>query len=417
MAKTIVIGAGVIGLTAAHELRKRGEDVLIVDKSLPGSGSSFGNAGWITPSLSAPVPEPGLVATSIKWMLKRDSPLYIAPRLDPDFIKFLWMFWRNCREDQYQHGWSALAHFNEKTMESFDQLQANGIKFEMHETGLLFISLDKQELMNSYESMRPLEQIGYTLPPILNGNEVQDLEPALRGGLAGGFHIKEERHVRPDTLTDGLVEWLEEHNVEIKTGVQVTGIRRKGSMVTAIDTADGPIEGDKFLLATGAWAGKMSKAMGFSMPVEAGKGYSVTVDEDEPRFKHSMYYTEGRTAFTPFDGGFRVAGTMELSGVNLNMRPIRVDAIWKQANELVTKPLRSNHKRAWVGMRPLTPDGLPIIGQIPRSENLYTATGHAMLGITLAPVTGIAIADLMTSGNPSINIDAFDPARFGTALS
>lgn len=416
MVKTIVIGAGVIGLSAAYELSKRGEDVLVVDKARPGSGSSHGNAGWITPSLSAPVPAPGLVATSIKWMLKRDSPLYIQPRLDPEFIQWIWKFWRNCRQEPYDIGYAALADFNQQTMSAFDQLRSEGVNFEMHKTGLLYFSQDENELQADWESMRQLEQIGYDMPKLLNGDEVRDLEPGLTKSVIGGFHVEEERHVRPETLVNGLVQKLSQLGVEIRSDVRVIGAQRRGSEIATLETEDGTLKADKFLVAAGAWSGKVMDRFGANVPVEAGKGYSVTVEDPEPAFTHSMYYLEGKTAFTPFDGGYRIAGTMELSGVNLKMRPERVEAIWRNANRLFDYKLSSDLKRAWVGMRPMTPDGLPVIGKMPKTDNLYVASGHAMLGVTLAPVTGIAIADLMHCGeSPDISIDAFDPARFNGA--
>jgi D-amino-acid dehydrogenase len=413
MARVVVIGAGVVGLASAYELRRGGADVTVLDMGQPGAACSAGNAGWIVPVISTPLPAPGLVATSLKWMLKPDSPLYIKPRVDPGFNRWLWRFWRNCRPAQFQAGLDALGRLNRRTMPLFDALVDDGVRFEMHRAGLLFVSFDRTMLEHAADEVGHLTGFGYAHPPLLSASDVRELEPGLSSAVAGGFFIEQERHVRPETLSAGLVAWLEERGVEILPGVEAIGLERRGRAITAVTTRDGSLAADQVLVAAGAWTGRLAAKLGIALPIEAGKGYSITYTAPERQLNHPLDLVEARVAVTPFDGGLRLAGTMELSGLNLRLEPTRVEAIRRSGERFLGAWSRGNEERVWVGMRPLTPDGLPVIGRLPVAENLYVNSGHQMLGVTLAPATGQVIAQYMLTGTSDIDLTPFDPARFG----
>lgn len=412
MGKTVVVGAGVIGLSIAYELRKRGFDMLVLDKGTPGSGSSLGNAGWIVPSFSAPIPAPGLVGTSLRWMFTRDSPLYINPRMNLERARWLWKFWRNCRPEPYEAGLRAMIDLNRQTFALFGRLAKDGIDCEMRQAGVLFVGLSRDAVDRAHGSMTALEAIGYRLPEILDRDDVRDIEPALSSKVAGGFRIVEERHIRPEGLVNGLVRKLMELGVEIQANVEVTGVRQQQRTITHVQTRDGDLEVDGCIIAAGAWSGKVARQFGFRLPIEAGKGYSITVDAPQSTMTQPMDFLEARTVFTPFEGAYRVAGMMELSGINTRLERDRVVAMWRAANRYFEHKLEGRSKHAWTGLRSLTPDGLPIIGRLSPKDNLYVATGHGMLGVTLAPVTAVALADLIHSGASAIDIDAFSPDRF-----
>jgi D-amino-acid dehydrogenase len=387
MTRVVVVGAGVIGLASAWALRKRGADVVVLERGLPGMGASAGNAGWIVPSMSTPLPAPGLVRTSLKWMLHNDSPLYIKPRFNPSFARWMWGFYRNCRPGPFEAGMNALVELNRRTFPMLDQMRADGVAFEMHSAGLLYVGLTRENVVNAHEHHAVLERYGYRLPPILDAVQVHALEPSLAPEVAGGFHLEDERHVRPESFTAGLVEWLTERGVEVRSGVEVTGIERQGGGVRAVATNLGPIEADAVLLAAGAWSGAVAKRMGFALPMEAGKGYSITIDQPPLDVRHPLDMIEARAAITPFDGALRVAGTMELSGLNVKLLQPRVEAIRRAGRRYLAGWQDGGKEHVWVGMRPLSPDGLPIIGRVPGAGNLFAATGHQMLGVTLAPAT------------------------------
>lgn len=416
MSRTVVVGAGVIGLACAWELRKRGEDVLVVDRGEAGAACSAGNAGWITPSISTPLPSPGLVGTSMRWMMKRDSPLYIKPRPNPAVAAWLATFWRNCSEDVYQRGLAALADLNSRTMPLFDQWQSEGIDFEMHKAGLLFLGLSEEAVAATAEEVAHVENIGYKKPKVLSGNEVRDLEPGLTQHVAGGFWIEEERHIRPETLTGRLVEQLNASGVETRAGVNVTGVTRKFGTITGVTTTEGSIAADRVLLAAGSWTGQLADSIGFKLPIEAGKGYSVTIEMPRRTITRPLDLIEARVAVTPFDEGLRLAGTMELSGLNLKLEPRRVEAIRQAGDRYLGDWRGGRNERVWVGMRPLTPDGLPVIGRVPGTDNLYVASGHQMLGVTMAPATGEVVAELMIDGTSHVDLQPFAPGRFTTGV-
>src|SRR5690606_12347931 len=199
---------------------------------------------------------------------------------------------------------------------------------------------------------------------------------------------------------------------EMRSGVEVTGFRRRGRQVTAVETRIGTFEADQVLIATGAWLGKTAKLAGVRIPMTAGKGYNATVTNPELKLQHPLYLVDVRVAVSPFENALRISGTMELSGINTNLDPRRVDAIRRGANRYISGWDKGTSQTTWVGMRPMVPDGLPVIGRAPGYENLFIAGGHAMVGISLGPSTGAVVADLMTTGQCETDLSPFDPARF-----
>lgn len=411
MSRTIVVGAGVIGLACAYSLKRRGRDVVVVDMGLPGQACTKGNAGWITPSISAPIPAPGLTWTSIKWMLRSDSPLYISPTAAPGLARWLWRFWRYCNPRDFVAGLNAVATLNQSTHAAFAQLEQDGVGFELHRDGLLFVFKDEHYMENVRHEFDYYKNYGYDVPARLSGDEIRRLEPAVSGAVTTGFLVKEESHVRPETLAAGYLAKLGELGVEVKSGVRAIRAAKSGGRVTGIETDDGSLSGDQVLIAAGAWSGQVTELFGVSLPVQAGKGYSITVEKSGPTLARPLYLGEARIGCSPFDGAVRFAGTMELSGINVDLDRRRVAGIRKGIREYLAEPLGDTEGTEWVGMRPLTPDGMPMLGKVPGFDNLFLATGHAMLGITLAPVTGELMADVMT-GQGSPIAKPFDPGRF-----
>lgn len=412
MGKTIVVGAGVIGLACAYELARRGEQVTVIDKGEPGKACSEGNAGWITPSISAPIPAPGLTWTSIKWMLSKDSPLYIAPSAVPHLTRWLWRFWRYCNIRDHLAGFHAQARLNQLTLDAFDRLDKDGLPIELHRQGLLFVFLDDYQMKKGKAEFELLQQYGYNLPQEIPGPTLRSMEPVLSDQVRSGFLVEREYHVRPETLSAAYVQWLRANGGIIRTPVDVKGPLRHGGKLVGVETADGPIEGDRVLLAAGAWTGLVAERFGLRLPVQAGKGYSVTIPMDTPPFTRPLYLGDVKVGASPFDGAIRFAGTMELSGINTRLDRERLVGVLRSVGRYFREPLTQRSGREWVGMRPLTPDGLPMLGGVKDTPNLYVATGHAMLGVTMAPTTGLVMADLMLEGKSRANLDAFVPERF-----
>ena len=408
-----MVGAGVIGLACAYSLKKRGRDVIVLDKAEPGAACSKGNTGWVTPSISAPIPSPGLMLTSLKWMLRSDSPLYISPSAVPGMARWLWRFWRYCNPRDYLHGLEAVAGLNRKTLSSFDALERDGVDFELHKSGLLFAFLDERYMKRVLAEFDHYRDYGYQVPTPVSGAALRGFEPALSDAVTSGFLVEQEFHVRPETLIAGYAKRLREMGVEIRSGVEVAGANgtRTGDRVRGVATSDGMVEAEEVLVAAGAWSGRVLEAFGVSLPVQAGKGYSITVTGAGPRLVRPLYLGEARVGCSPFAGATRFAGTMELSGVNETLDRRRVAGIRAGIGRYLRQPVKEGEGLEWVGMRPLTPDGLPLLGRVPGYRNLSVATGHAMLGITMAPVTGEAMADLLSGGGTEA-LAPFDPGRF-----
>jgi D-amino-acid dehydrogenase len=410
--RTIVVGAGVIGLACAYALRKRGRDVVVLDSGPPGGACSLGNAGWVSPSISAPIPAPGLTWTSLKWMLRSDSPLYIAPKAVPSMARWLFRFWRHCNRRDFEAGLRATAELNRHTLALFDSLAGDGIDCELHRRGILYVFCQEEYLRSNLEEFKPLTAVGYEMPSALDGPAMRAMEPELSDNVVGGFLVGAEYHVRPETLTAGYVKRLQELGVELQVGAYVAAPLGDKTKWRGVLTSNGPIEGDEIVLAAGAWTGGVAERFGVALPVQAGKGYSVTVPTTRGAFTRPLYLGEAKIGASPFEGAVRFAGTMELSGINLKRDPRRIKGLRQGIDRYMRRPLGPAEGTEWVGMRPLTPDGLPMLGRAPGQHNLFVATGHAMLGVTLAPATGEAIAQLVTDPKAGSLYAAFDPGRF-----
>lgn len=414
MGRIVVVGGGVIGLCAAYSLRQRGADVTVIEARDGAHGASVVNAGWITPSLTEPVPAPGLVKTSIKWMAKGDSPLYIHPASAPKLAPWLIAFWRKCNHRDHLRGMEATSELARRTMQTFDEMKAAGVRYEEHQDGLLYAYQSMETLQKDWEALTPLNKFGYTVPPILDAQAVHDFDPVLGPSVSGGYWFQQDRSVRPDSLTSGLREWLEERNVEFRSATRVTGFDAPDGTVRAVGTTSGAIPCDGAVIAAGVWTGEVARLAGVKLPIQGGKGYCLDYTPAPQTFSRPLYLHEARVAVTPFDGGVRLAGTMEFSGINDIMRPKRVAALSRTASTMLKDfPADPKHAtRIGNGLRPMTPDGLPVIGLLRGHRNLAVASGHAMLGVTLGTVTGEAVAETVLTGTAPEVVRPFDPGRF-----
>ncbi len=420
MARSIVVvGGGVIGLCCAVALRRRGADVTVIDAGPRERAASHVNAGWIVPTLAEPVPGPGLAVQSAKWMLRTDSPLYIAPRPDPAFIRWVIDFWRHCTAAASTAGTEATAALGERTFALYDDLRAAGVRFEQHEDGLLYAFRNERALHHDHAALAAILPPGYDAAPVLSGDEARALEPSLSDAVVGGFWLRQERSVRPDSLVTGLREWLAENGATLRDGERVVGFGGRGA-VESVVTDGATCPADAVVVAAGAWTAQVLAPLGIRLPLQGGKGYSIDFAPPpalpEP-IRHPLYLHDERVAITPMEGMLRLAGTMELPGLDDRIRPERVNALVTRTGEVIRGwPARVDTAgpgvRVWQGPRPMTPDGLPAIGFAPGWRNLAVATGHAMMGVTLAPATGEAVADLVETGRAPDLLRPFALERF-----
>jgi D-amino-acid dehydrogenase len=353
-------------------------------------------------------------------MLRSDSPLYIRPRLDPAFLRWTLRFWRHCNVRDYRAGLEATAALGAHAIAGYDALREAGVRYEEHCDGILFAYRTAMALEHDYATLEPIRRFGFEMSPMLNGDAVRDLEPSLSEVVVGGYWLPQERSLRPDSLVRGLVDYLDEHGVEVRRDTAVTGIETTGGRATAVFAGGERIPAETVIVAAGAWTPRLLRPLRVSVPIEAGKGYSIDL-APPPVLPHPvgrpLYLHETRVAITPLDGMIRLAGTMEFSGLNHRIRPERVAAIarsagWALAGWPRETPTSGPGVRVWTGSRPMTPDGLPVIGWLPGYRNLAVTSGHAMLGVTLATATGEAVAEMVTSGHAPEVIAPFDPRRF-----
>jgi D-amino-acid dehydrogenase len=329
-------------------------------------------------------------------MLDPESPLLVRPRLEPAFARWCFAFARNCRADRFAAGTRSLLALNDGTLAGFDALRSDGIDFEMHSDGLLLAAVSEQELDHEWKVLSEVRELGYagTLD-LLNRADVHRLEPALTSEVVGGIYAIDERHVRPESLTAGLAQYLRAHRAEVREGVAATRIVPTGRG-WSIETRSGEsASADRVIVAAGVWTRQLLAQLGTRIPLEGAKGYSITSPTTAPpSLRHAVMLHEAKVGCSPFSNAFRLAGTLELAGDNLALDRRRLDAIAAAARRYLGLALPTGWVE-WAGMRPLLPDGLPAIGRVPTADGVFVATGHAMLGVTLAAATADALAPLV----------------------
>jgi D-amino-acid dehydrogenase len=411
-ADVTIVGGGIVGLCLAEALVRMDVDVRVLECGRCGAQASAGNAGWITPGLSTPIPAPGVVPRALRWMLDPGSPLLVRPTLRPGFLRWSWDFWRSTSPRRYRAGMAALVPLGSRALATYDALRANGVSFEMHADGLLFVAHHESALEEELAALREQQALGF--PGRVERLSVADthaLEPALSDGIAGGILAADERHVRPETVTAGLTEHLRAHGADIREHVRVERIDRDGGGWAV--RADGEVlRSERAVIAVGAQTGAMLAPLGVRLPLEGAKGYSVTDAAPPVRPRRPLYLLESKAGVSPYDGAVRIAGTLELGSRDVEVDARRLRALDHAGAKYLDGWYASVGRKEWAGMRPLLPDGLPAIGPVPGHPGLFAATGHAMLGVTLAPVTAELLAPAVLGEPLSPALAPFGVGRF-----
>ena len=408
----IVVGAGAIGLSCAYYLNQQGHAVTVVDKGRVGSGCSHGNAGLIVPSHVVPLAAPGVVSQGLKWLFKATSPFYIKPRLSPTLGAWLWRFLRACTEERMRAAIPVMHGLLQTSLDLFEELEAAGIQGAGPERKGMFMVYEGDKGYKDCMRTAELAREQGLVVDELGEQTLRDMEPCLPKATAGGIFFQQDAHLDPAAMVSGMRDYLANRGVVFKENTKVTGFDRQGSKLTRVHTDQGPIEGAHVVLAGGAWSSKLLG--GIKLPVQAGKGYSITVDTKGGGPKLPMILAEAKVSVTPLGNQVRFGGTLELSGIDPRINRKRASGLLQAATEMV--PGFDSDSIAtediWAGYRPCTPDGLPIIGSYPGLDNLTVATGHAMVGISLAPVTDKLVGALVDGHKPCLDVGPLSVTRF-----
>jgi len=411
--RIVVVGGGVVGLCCAYELMRAGAEVIVVERDGCGGATSLGNAGWVVPSLSAPMPAPGITAQALKMIFKSDGPLRLRPRLDPDFLRWCWRFWRNSTQERCEAGLKALLRLNGQTIRLYKDLRASGVEFEMHESGLLIATLSEETLEEYAGLLETAKTAGYAGEVQLLGKEaLLRMEPALSDAVVGAVHAKDDLHVRPDTLLSGLASYLAARDVQILEDAEVYGLEPAGKGGWLVPTSREKLAADRVVVAAGMWSSELLAKLGMRIPLEAGKGYSVTARGRGTKPRHAMKLAEPNVACSPFEEAVRISGIFELGSRDLSVNRRLLEGVLRAASVFLRDWVMEEPRFEWAGMRPTTPDDLPLIGAVPGFEHLYVATGHGMLGVTLAPATAAALAPLVLEDHTVPELEPFRLDRF-----
>jgi D-amino-acid dehydrogenase len=409
----LIIGGGVIGAMSAYYLSQQGKQVTIVDRGRFGAACSHGNCGYICPSHVLPLTVPGTIGQNFPACLSRKSPLYIKPRLSFALMKWLWAFRRNCNREQMLRAGHALQSLLDPSRSLYEEIIANEqLACEWETRGMLFVYHTKHHFDGFATTAKLIEEnFGKTYERI-EADKLEAMEPALKPGLPGAWYFRGDALLRPDRLVAELRRVLLAADVKIKENVEVTEIIQSNGSANGIRTAKGEMSADAIVVATGAWTPMLQRQLGMKIPIQPGKGYSITMPRPSICPTYPVILEEHRVAITPMQSGYRIGSTMEFSGYDESPNPARIEALINGAKIYMKEPTAEPVQETWFGFRPMTPDSLPIIDRAPRCENLWLAVGHNMLGMSTAPATGKLLTEMMLGASTQIDPTPYSAKRF-----
>jgi D-amino-acid dehydrogenase len=389
--------------------------VTLVERGAPDHDCcSLGNAGLIVPSHFIPLAAPGVVAQGLRMMLNPRSPFYIRPRLSRDLIDWCWRFYRAANAAHVARAAPLIRDLNMASRRCYEELaERSDLEFGLVKKGLLMLCKTEQRLREEAELAKAARQLGLTAD-VVTPEEAARLNPGLRMEIAGAVHFAEDCHLIPPRFVAGLTRVLEASGAEFRWSTEVTGWRVGKGRIEAVRTSAGELSADEYVLAAGSWSPGLARGLRLRLPLQAGKGYSITLPQPPRLPTIAATLVEARVAVTPMGSSLRFAGTMEIAGLDPSIRSTRVNAILQAIPRYFPElgPDDFRGVKAWSGLRPCSPDGLPYLGRFSRYANLCAATGHAMMGLSLGPITGKLVAEILSGEPPSLDIGALSPDRY-----
>jgi D-amino-acid dehydrogenase len=406
-----VVGAGMVGLSTAWFLQERGLQVTVLDREGVAAGASWGNAGWLTPGLATPLPEPAVLKYGVRAVLSPSSPVYVPPSVNPRLLSFLTRFARNSTAGRWKSAMEALVPINRQALAGFDALAKAGVEAETYEAKSFLAAYrteaERTVLLQEIEHIKAAGQ-GIEFEAI-TGDDAREIEPSLSDAIGAAIRLDGQRFINPGEFVRMLAKSVVARGGEIVPNTNVSDVIDEIRGVRIV-TAEGESQPyDAVVMATGAWLGDLARRFGVKTVVQAGRGYSFSVP-----IAHvpagPVYFPAERVACTPLGDRLRVAGMMEFRKPEAKLDPRRINAIVEAARPLLRDADLDARTFEWVGPRPCTPDGLPLIG-VTSSPRVFAAGGHGMWGMTLGPATGQLLAETITTGRRPAELAPFDPLR------
>ncbi len=402
-----MIGGGIIGAMTAYHLTKAGWRVTIVERSGFGRGGSWGNCGIILPSHVLTLNTIDNLTLGLRWMLKKDAPFAIRPRFDPALFSWLGRFAAGCTQKGRDRSAAAVAGLTSTAVTAFEAiLREEGICCDWQQRGAIHLFRSPEAFARHASVDAETRRVGPGCIA-LDRNAMRSTEPAVGTGVVGAWMDENAAHLRPDVLMAELRRVLTRRGVSILENTGWRSFRIENGRAVAANTSRGEIRADAFAVATGAWTPLHGAALGRRIPIQPGKGYSVTLSDAKGAPDHPCFFEEYRSVATPWKSGLRLGGMMEFAGYDDRIEPVRIAALFSAAEKHLRLGSIGRVEEKWCGWRPMTVDGVPIIDRLPRAKNAVLAAGHNMLGISMAPATGRLAAEMLTGEKPHV-----DPAPY-----
>jgi D-amino-acid dehydrogenase len=409
----LIIGGGVIGMACAHYLAKAGRQVRLIERETVGAGASSGNCGLIVVSNLIPLCSPGAVSGELRRLFKRNSPLYIRPTTDPKRLLWLLKFARHCNPRHLKRAMRA----RESILHASDRLYRaligeEKLACEWETRGVLIVCRSESKMAAYGADNEMLKPFGLEARPYA-GKALHQLEPALQDSLSGAWHHETDHHLRPDLL---LQEWKKnmlQRGIAIEENCRLVALRHDRGRVTAADTEKGRYRAEYYVVTAGAWTPGLLRTMKVNLPIQPGKGYSITMGRPVICPRIPCILSERKVVATPWADGYRLGGTMEFSGLNDIVVEHRLENLKSAARQYLKEPIGEPLQAEWAGVRPMVYDDLPVIDRVSGKQNLFVAAGHGMVGLTMAPATGRLVMEMICGRSPHIDPGPYGLRRFG----
>ncbi len=414
--KTVLVaGAGVIGLCVAHFALRKGHRVIVVERgALDHDSCSLGNAGMIVPSHFVPLAAPGMIEYGLRTMWQPESPFYIKPRIDKDLIDWSLKFRQAATTEHVAQAAPVLRDLSMASRQCYIELAAQrNNDFGLVQRGLVMLCKREDALHEEGETAKTAHALGIPAE-VMTPEQAAQLDPNVTMDIAGGVYYPNDCHLTPQRFVAGLTRDLIANGAEFRWQTEVTGWRISGDGVEAVVTSKGEMQADEYVIAGGAWTPNMARDLQVNLPMQAGKGYSLTLPAPPQLPEICAIFVEARVAVTPMGSALRVGGTMEIAGLDESINAARVRGIINAVPKYYPKFKAEDFAgvRPWRGLRPVSPDGLPYVGRLKRYKNVSVAAGHAMMGMSLGPITGKLVCEVLSGETPSLNMALLDPNRY-----